>query len=277
MADGYPIFNGLVTYVNEIKIGGDGIPAFNPPYERVETVTFPVNSDYTFLESKAGSDWKFNGNTTIELNGGDVSINNEGAINEGAIPSHGVIYVKDGNVEVSGILDGKLTIVSAGGTAGGNIEIVADITYQNPDIVPSETASNDMLGLIAEKDIIIPYVDSSPPDLFIDAIMISKEGSIWYEDWDSNSTMGGGGGGMVGKGVLTVKGSLIQKTDFGDVPGTGGKGKHFGYGWGMTDKDDKVKTGYYKKLNYDERLHYSQPPYFFKPDRSLYEITWRQS
>ena len=229
----------------------------------VDKVDFPATNDYTFLESKAGDDWVFSGDTTttITLNEENVSINNDSEV---SIPQNGIIYVEDGDVEVSGILDGRLTIVSAGDTTGGNIKIVNNITYQNPDIEPSETASNDMLGLIAENDIVI--LDSAPDIVTVDAVMVAKNGSIGYEYWD-----GGGMGGGKSKGTITVNGSLIQKTDYGDV-WTGKGGKHFGYTWGMSGS----KAGYYKKLNYDERLHYSQPPYFFKPDRSLYEITWRQ-
>ena len=269
--DGLPIFSGVidkdgdgsidesVTYVNEngINIVGNN-PTFNPPHKKVAEAIFPATNDYTFLEGKAGDDWIFHGDTTITLNGGNVSIDNGSEV---SIPQNGIIYINNGDVSVSGTLDGRLTIVSAGGTAGGNIKIVDNVTYQN-GVIPSVDA-NDMLGLIAEKDIMIPSNISSD-NIVIDGIMLAKNGSIWYEDWDSNSTMGSGSG-MVSKGTLTVNGSLIQKTDFGDVSGTG-KGKHFG----------KSESGFLKRYNYDKRLNYLEPPYFFKSDRSLYEITWRQ-
>jgi len=291
VADGYPKFNGLVSYVNEINVNGKSYvdysetsgPYFNPKPAKVDEVAFPATNDYTFLEGKAGNGWVLHGNTTITLKDNNPSSNDNNStleiVNDGInIPpltlssGNGVLYVKNGDVSVSGTLDGSLTIVSAGGgTSEGNIKIVGDITYAKEDIIPSETASDDMLGLIAEKDIYIPY-NSAPSDISINAIMLAQNGSIWYEDWDSSSTMGGGGGGMVSKGILAVNGSLIQKTDFGDASGTTGKGKHFGYTWGMVDKS---KEGYYKNLNYDERLHYLEPPYFFKPNRSLYKITWK--
>jgi len=257
--NGYPLFNGIidkdgdglvdesVTYVNGINIVGN--PTFKPVLPaKVDLATFPAINDYTFLENKAGYDWVFQGDTTVTLNENSLTINN---VNKGLSSGNGVLYVHDGDVSVSGTLDGRLTIVSAGGSSGGNIKIVGNITYANEDIVPSETASDDMLGLIANKDIVIPNTSSVDS---INATMLAENGSIWYESWDNS--------GMGSKGTLTVNGSLIQKTDF-DVIQV--KGKHFG----------KIDSGFLKRYNYDKRLYYLEPPYFFKPDKSLYEIIWK--
>ncbi len=285
--DGLPIFSGVidkdgdgsidesVTYVNEIYIVGNN-PTFNPPHKQVTEVAFPATNDFSYVRQEIDegkwNGWIYSGDVEVTLNGTSLQVDSDNlSLSDGS----NVLYVEDGNVTINeGVLDGRLTIMSAGGSSDdGDIEIDGNITYQN-GVVPSVDA-NDMLGLIANNDIVVS--DDAPNDVFIDAVMLAKNGSIWYEYWSGGwgGGMGGGMGGGKSKGTITVNGSLIQKTDYGDV-WTGKGGKHFGYTWGMTDKDDKVKTGYYKKLNYDERLHYSQPPYFFKPDRSLYEITWRQ-
>jgi len=262
----YPVFNGKVTYVEGINIykkngtGPDFDSSFSSNPEQISKVDFSaaeVTNDFDYFKNEAGEAWKFSGDTTIILNGGNVEIN---GINKGAIPQNGVIYIYNGDASVSGTLDGRLTIVSAGGgTSEGNIKIVNNITYANENIEPSASASVDMLGLIAKKDIYVP--NTVQDGVKVDAVMIAREGSIWYENWGTRSQK------YDYTDHFVVNGSLIQHTDYDQATGNKRRMGH-------------VNTvgspyGFLKRYNYDERLHYLEPPYFFKPDRSLYKITWK--
>jgi len=262
----YPVFNGKVTYVEGINIykkNGTGPyfdSSFSPNPEQVSKVDFSaagIANDLDYFKNEAGEAWKFNGDTIIVLEGGNVKIN---GINKGAIPQSGVIYVYNGDASVSGILDGRLTIVSAGGgTSEGNIKIVGDVTYADGNIIPSETASDDMLGLIAKKDIYIPNTVSNGVKVY--AIMLAKEGSIWYENWGTRSHK------YDYTDHFVVNGSLIQHTDYDKTTGNKRRMGHV--------NTTGSPYGFLKRYNYDKRLNYLEPPYFFKPDKSLYEIIWK--
>lgn len=80
----------------------------------------------------------YNNNTNNAVAGGDISAN-------------GIIFCRpnDGricNVHIKGILDGQVTI------AADKVTIEGDIQYQNQD----RNSSDDMFGVIAKQDIIIP-------------------------------------------------------------------------------------------------------------------------
>lgn len=66
------------------------------------------------------------------------------------INANGVIYCKlsgcDCNLHVKGIVDGQVTL------AAQNVVIEGDIQYQDQD----KETSNDMVGIIAQKDVIVP-------------------------------------------------------------------------------------------------------------------------
>lgn len=282
VANGYPIFNGLVSYVNGINVNGTVYdndktvpgPYFDPNYDpnpdEVTVTVFPESNDEMSLREYADKSleiidaFAFGSDVMVEISGNSLSINGGSPIT--LQNGNNILVVENGDILLSSSsdLDGRLTLVSV----DGDIEISSNIQYKDKDLDstiladPENEISDDILGLIAENDIVI--LGSAPDNISIDAIMLAKTGSIWYEDWNGMK-------GKSAKGTITVNGSLIQKTDFGDVLGTG-KGKHFGYTSGMGGS----KAGYYKKLNYDNRLNYIEPPYFLKPDRSLYEITWRQ-
>jgi hypothetical protein len=67
-----------------------------------------------------------------------------------SINANGVIYCKlndcDCNIHIKGIIDGSATI------AANNVVIEGDLQYQDQD----PELSNDMLGIIAQKDVIVP-------------------------------------------------------------------------------------------------------------------------
>jgi hypothetical protein len=157
----------------------------------------------------------------------------------------GVAYC-DNSVEVSGTLDGELTI-----GARGDIVIVDDVRYRasDPDGTP-QLGCNDMLGLVAGGN--IRYAENPNTDnLVVDAIMMALNTSITADNYNNGHR----------RGMLTVWGGLVQKKR-GAV--------------GTFRSDGTVSSGYVKNYNYDSRVTGHTPPAF--PLTGSYErLDWAET
>lgn len=183
-------FNGLVTVSGTRDSGGGNAENsqvfFGGYLENQPIVTFPSTESIDSLESMAFI--TFDGRTRIMLNsdGTFTSVNNGVRVENSAIPPNGIIYVSGttgtaseenrpqekfnparGNVFVSGVLDGSLTIVAknsifitgrdptiddfAGAASTGGIRY-QDTTF-NPTTGEVISGGNDMLGLVARNSI----------------------------------------------------------------------------------------------------------------------------
>ena len=89
------------------------------------------------------------------------------------IPANGAVYVDD-HVWVDGVVDGRVTVgarrAGASPTNYRNVYISGDLMYE-------EQASDDVLGLIAQGDIIVPK--NVPDDMQIHAAALSQTGQIY--------------------------------------------------------------------------------------------------
>ena len=161
----------------------------------------------------------------------------------------GVIFV-DGDVAISGVLRGRVTLA-----ATGNIIIADDITYATD---PSVGTCDDILGLFSQKDIVIantpinaPWKPSSGSDYttyddtkdeWVHAFVLALN-QFWVQDYDSGSkTAEKCEGTNWGRGCLYLTGGIVQRTR-GAVGTTGG-------------------TGYLKRYSYDHCGVAAPPPYF---------------
>ncbi len=145
-----------------------------------------------------------------------------------ALPANGALFVNKGTLTISGTLDGRLT---AG--ASDDVIIPSNIIYKdNPRTNPN---SNDTLGLIGEKDIVID--DDASTNLEIDACIMAMGTSFMVENWQT----------IAAKGTLTVYGGIIQ-----DERGPVGT---------FNSQTGQKISGYSKDYLYDTRLLASPPPY----------------
>lgn len=174
-----------------------------------------------------------------------------------------VILVNDGDVHVSGTVNGSVTVVAQEPTSNnrisstntsnqyfsssddGNVLINGNITYQNnPQTSPGST---NMLGLVASNDVMLTTQPNG--DVTIDAAIFALNGSFTYQDYSVNSNNGNF------KGYLNVYGSITQQSR-GAVGMVGG-------------------NGYLKDYKYDTRFAYVSPPAF--PGTNQYRvIAWRE-
>jgi hypothetical protein len=147
-----------------------------------------------------------------------------------------VVYIHN-KIEISGILDGELTIVSA-----DHMEISDDIVYRDAvNGIPND-GCDDMLGLISGGDILILDNAANSDGVIIDASIMAIDGSFRVESYNQNGY----------RGVLRIVGGVIQKYR-GPV------------GIGYVDEFGRVlmSHGYNKDYRFDMRFYDSAPPYFF--------------
>ncbi len=243
---GDPVFDGEVRSVdNYIRYYNNGnninsSDLSNAPYDEPvfgDTVTLgsdSINMPTQALNLRAASTnggLRLTGNSTVVLNAnGTMNVTNaaRGWYNRNmALPGNGALFVRDGNLTLSGTLSGRLTVGSS-----RDIIITNNILYANDPRLPGST-STDTLGIIAESDVIID--EDAPDDLEIDASIMALNTSFMLEEWWTNGA----------RGTLSVFGGIIQKQrgPVGTFSGT-----------------TKV-SGYSKDYNYDVRLLSSPPPF----------------
>lgn len=160
---------------------------------------------------------------------------------------NGVIYASGTDVHVKGTLNGFVTI-GAGGTTGnskqGNIYIDSSLTYASD---PLKGDSNDLLGLVAENNILIAdNTANNAKDIKIQASTFCRSGGFTAENYDSRGV----------EGTIRLLGGVIQNT-------RGAVGTFSG-------SPPKIVSGYQKNYLYDLRLLSEAPPFF--PTTGQYEI-----
>lgn len=166
----------------------------------------------------------------------------------------GVIYV-NGSVGVSGTVRGRTTLYAS----NGYIALMDDLRYAHD---PSLNSCTDVMGLIADKDIVVSDNGINTPqnvnvggsstiysslddsqDMYIQAVSMALGSSFRVQNYSSGPTSAlSCNGSPVGRGCLYVTGGIIQLTR-GPV-GTGSG------------------SGFSKRYSYDACAAEFPPPYF---------------
>ena len=212
----------------------------------VAPIDYPV--DISDLYGAAASGGRtYAGNVDILLNPGS-STNNDGyaLVYQGGTLIDSVYYAASGfngvmlatgSVSVRGTVDGKITLASR-----TSVRITDDIIYENRDMNPKSTGtvSDDLLGLVADGNVLVGNTTANKTDCVVDACIFSRTGSLETEDLT----------GVGPCGALRVQGSVVQD-DRGKIGVY-----HVGSG--------ALKNGFNKRFWYDERLADPnfRPPYF---------------
>jgi hypothetical protein len=229
--------NGTPTFMEKLttSAGIDPKPGvapnkaiFKKGYETgIAPIKFP--DDLTLIEnaSKMGGR-SYSGDIEVRLKAGTASdddgyalvykggiLKDSVRLNDGTF--NGVLGAT-GKVTVSGTVDGKLSIFSP-----TEIYITDNITYAN-----RTSASNDLLGLVCENDIVVADNAANSGDCNIDGCVFSRSGSFTAENYSSGKP----------RGRLSVLGSIVQ-----DTRGAVG-----------TFSGSTLKTGYLKGYRFDSRL-----------------------
>ncbi|MBI2437039.1 MAG: pilus assembly PilX N-terminal domain-containing protein [Candidatus Magasanikbacteria bacterium] len=175
-------------------------------------------------------------------------IGNETFVATYNLPAHGALFFED-NVWIDGTVDGRVTI----GVGRFPVQAPYKTAYINGNLVYAEKSSDDVMGIIAQGDIIVPY--EVPDSMEINAGALSQFGAIYTPYYNPNENPNGL------KDTLTFFGSQISYT---------GGGWKYVNGWG------NVISGFeYTNHVYDGNLKYYPPPGF--PVGSTYElISWEE-
>jgi hypothetical protein len=258
--NGSPVFYEKVTTAKMMdpRPGrGANRAVFKNGYETgVAKIEFPT--DLSELIAAAGSGGRaYLGNIWVDLYGG-TSSNNDGyalvrnssggtiidsiSLNGGGF--NGVI-LGSSQVTVKGTVDGQISIASL-----NDVRIDNDVVYADRDV----STSDDLLGLIAEDDVIVNDNLANQTNCVIDGSIFTRTGSFTAENYNSGSP----------RGTLNVLGSIVQKE-------RGAVGTFAG---------NTLKTGYSKRYRYDLRLSDPnfRPPYYPGYWVKTYAITnWWES
>ena len=161
----------------------------------------------------------------------------------------GVIHF-NGNVGLSGTVNGRITLY-----VNGSIVLLDDLRYSNDPVLG---VCRDILGVIADKDIVIaenslntpeliangtykPLDDT--PDFTIHAVMMALGSSFRVQNyWNPPTNVNGCGAVSNGRGCINLSGGIIQQAR-GPVGQSNG-------------------TGFSKRYSYDRCAVVNPPPYF---------------
>ena len=246
-----PTFEGPVSSVSDsINYYHGPPPLDNPDFQESLTLGAPkiklptsadiLNGIKTAAQQSGGV--YLTGNSTVTLlSNGTMNVTNDGrgltgVVNAGQnwtnhnvpLPQNNSLYVNNGNLNISGILAGQLTV----GT-NNNIYIVGDLLYNSdPRTNPSST---DMMGIVSQNNVIID--SAAPYNLEIDGYIIALNTSFSMENYAS-----------LMKGTLILYGGITQ-VERGAV-GT------------FNANTGHKASGYTKDYNYDERFQNVAPAYF---------------
>ena len=254
---GDPVFNDVVSSAEDfINYLHGGPPADNPTFSdgiQLGADEIPMPSKALDLRTASTQDgYHFEGLTTIVLNAdGTMTVTNDKlspATQTMALPANGAVFVTGArageNLHVSGTLQGQLSI-------GTNRDLIIDgnITYAtNPQTNPDST---DVLGLIAEKDVVVSE-SASPPggNLTVQASIMAMDDSFYADNWANEL-----------KGTLNVFGGIIQ-----DRRGPIGT---------FNSRTNQKASGYTKNYIYDSRLR-TLPPPFYPTTGDYVGLSWRE-
>jgi len=249
--NGNAVFTGLVTYGGSLTLNGNN-PKFLGGKQGNTNIQIPTTGVDT-VQSYAAGGVQISGQSKVYLEFRGDSIryryNTTSAWNYRLLSTwtpNGVISIVNAEVHVKGTVKGKYSVGVSGSstslTGSGNIWIDDNIQYNtNPRTNPN---SQDMLGLIAEKNIVIDDNTANQSNVIIEAAMFAQEGSFTVENYNSGSP----------RGTIWLYGGVVQYTR--GAVGTGS-------GSSMT-------TGYAKNYKYDSRLQSTYPPHF--PGCGSFEI-----
>lgn len=259
--NGRPVFYEKVTTAKRFdpKPGtGTNRAIFKQGYETgVASIDFP-NDLSALVAASATGGVKYTGDIWVTLSAGTAGNNDGMALikTSSSDPTadtvyltggsfNGVIYAS-GNVRVQGTVDGRVTIA-----AGNRLYIDDNIRYERN---PRTTQSDDLLGLVAESDILVSDNAANNNHCEIDACIFSRDGSFKAENYNTRPV----------SGELRILGSIVQ-----DTRGAVG-----------TFSGSTLMSGFSKRYRYDDRLADPafRPPFYPGFYVKTYAITnWWES
>jgi hypothetical protein len=296
VVDGDPVFFGKVSDLKGIKDMGSGSdPQFLGGYQTGVDVAWVSSMHYPDYAALAGPSATYTKDLWLEFNSDGTVTYRVGASNNAgqdstkygapntvavsAFAPNGVVYVDKANVYMSGVLNGKVTIVAEGasGSGGpGNVYLTGDMIYNidpmipngaggymvNPASLDADEKPIDVMGIIATNDIVVSTSNKGTlggyennvvsQDIHIDAGIFCNSGGFRAESLGSTQD-----GTDVPMGSIYLQGSM-----------TAGKEEIVAQFDGST-----LTAGYNRHVIFDERFA-TGPPTFFPYITYYRVISW---
>jgi len=147
---------------------------------------------------------------------------------------NGVIFAENAVVRVQGKVKGQYTLGVSGTSAKGKVFIDDDLLLNtNPKTNPN---SNDLLGIVAQGDVLITDNTANRSNVDIYASIYSQQGGFGADKYDTRPN----------SGSINLYGGISQSTR-----------RAVG-----TFNSSGIVSGFSKRYRYDERLLLASPPYY---------------
>jgi len=163
-----------------------------------------------------------------------------------ALPSNGIIYIED-KVWVEGTIAGKIMIAAAKLPYNPNDNMTI---YIPNNIVYNVKDGSNMLGLLAQKDIVVSY--NAPNNLEVDAALIAQNGSAQFFYYPNHK-----------KNSITIYGSIMT---YGQ------------WTWSWVNGSNQLVSGYANTSSiYDSNLLFGPPPSFPLSASGYQQMDWKSN
>lgn len=253
---GHPYFDGPTTSHSKkmkyYKNAATDEPTVVGTYSPNTTIDIPKDGISNLAKSAANGGYIFSGNKNVFMKFAGDSIkyrfdnaNPYTTVLAKDLAPKGVIYVEDGNLHLEGTVKNRWSVGS-----NKSVYLTDDILYSDvPDPKNKHDSSNDLLGILANKDIIITNNTANATSIDIHASMYCEKGGFKAEKYKSRPA--GGSINLLG-GVTQAKRGAVGRFK---VAKNGTK---------------TMTSGFSKDYKYDSRLQRMVPPYF--PSTNTFKI-----
>lgn len=237
-------FSSLTSDLANIKSAAQSSGIYLPP-SNTQGYSLVFNSNGTVSVHKVT---RLASNPTgYDVNGGthneNIDYNRRTLQFTQAVPSNGIMFIED-KTWVEGTVKGRVTVAAA--VLPYN-QSTAPTIYIPKNIVYAAKDGTNVLGLIAQKDIVVTY--GAPSTLEIDAALISQYGSAQFFYYPNHI-----------KTLITVFGSIMT---FGQ------------WTWSWVNGSGYTISGYDStNSTYDSNLLYNPPPGFPLSSSDYQQINW---
>lgn len=242
-----PVFYGKVTIDGSVvKYSNSARPRFYGGLETGVHQDIPSNGVSNVASAAASGGKVISGKNLVylEFRGDSIryrfsSTGSWTYVLASAFAPNGVIYIDNAEVRIKGTVKGQYTI-AASGTGGNKGKIFLEdniVCYNNPQTNPNST---DMLGIVAERDVVISDNTANRSDIIIQAAIYAQRGSFTAENYNTRPP----------SGFIYLYGGITQYTrgPVGEFHQSGGQ--------------IYIVNGFSKKYRYDGRFMLSSPPAF---------------
>jgi hypothetical protein len=255
---GHPVFNGKVTTLKGIRKyhwwGNSDSPIINGTYQQGVNMPMPNNNVADLKTSAQQNGYKFTSEDTVYLNFDKDSLKYKFAYNSpdstvllSDFAPNGVLFANNAVLRIKGTVKGRYSVGASGNSSGGkgNIYIDDNIVYNSDP--RTDPYSNDLLGIVAEKNVLVADNTPNRHDVYIDAAIYSQTGGFGAENYKTRPN----------SGTIYLYGGVSQhsRQAVGTFNGGG------------------IVSGFNKNYTYDERLMKASPP-DYPNTGSLEIVSW---